>query len=80
MLSSLEFHRKEHIEADIFCKFLSEDYDTKDIIFFLYIRSLMEKMLKIKFNKLQQTINSKKIITDIFVRKTADSRLSFLHK
>jgi len=48
------------LEADVFCKFLEETFDNKDLIFFLYIRSLIEKELDLRFNDLkEQNLKSK---------------------
>lgn len=50
LVSSLEYHRKEMIEADLFANFLTQKYDTRDLVFFLYTRCLLEKELDIKFS------------------------------
>jgi len=47
MAASVDFHSKDYPEARIFQKFLSEEYDTDDLIFFLFLRSSIEKELKI---------------------------------
>ena len=54
LVSSIEFHRKQCLEADIFSKFMEETFDNKDLIFFLYIRSLIEKELDIHFADLKE--------------------------
>jgi hypothetical protein len=62
-LSSVEFHRPNSLEADLFSKFVTEEYDDKDLVFFLYLRCLLERELKIKFSK-YDTIGVTKV-TDI---------------
>jgi hypothetical protein len=37
-------------EADLFANFLSQKYDTRDLVFFLYTRCLLEKELDVKFS------------------------------
>ncbi len=54
LVASIEHHRKQCLEADIFCKFMEETFDQKDLIFFLYIRSLVEKELDLRFNDLKE--------------------------
>lgn len=46
----MEFHKKQSLEAELFAKFLSEKYDTRELVFFLYVRCLLEKELAIKFS------------------------------
>ena len=46
----MEYHKKQTIESDLFARFLSEKYDTRDLVFFLYVRCLLEKELGIKFS------------------------------
>lgn len=50
LLWSVEFHKKQSVEAELFAKFLSEKYDTRELVFFLYVRCLLEKELAIKFS------------------------------
>jgi len=38
LLSSVEYHKKDITEANLFSKFLAEKYDTRDLVFFLYVR------------------------------------------
>lgn len=38
LICSLEHHRKEIQEADLFSNFLTQVYDTRDLVFFLYTR------------------------------------------
>ena len=63
MVASIEYHRKQCLEADVFCKFMEETFDNKDLIFFLYIRSLIEKELDLHFNDLkEQNLKSNMVI------------------
>lgn len=50
LVCSLEFHRKDMTEADLFANFLTQKYDTRDLVFYLYTRCLLEKELGIKFS------------------------------
>ena len=50
LICSLEHHRKEIQEADLFSNFLTQVYDTRDLVFFLYTRWLLEKEMGIKFS------------------------------
>lgn len=50
LICSVEFHRKASQEADLFANFLSQKYDTRDLVFFLYTRCLLEKEIDIKFS------------------------------
>jgi hypothetical protein len=49
LLLSLEHYCKKHSEIQIFSKFLNEEYDTDDLIFFLFVRSCIEKEMKFMF-------------------------------
>lgn len=68
LVASIEYHRKQCLEADIFSKFMDETFDNKDLIFFLYIRSLIEKELDLHFNDLKEQ-NLKSIFTDSHLKK-----------
>lgn len=50
LVYSIEFHRKNDPEADLFANFLTLKYDTRDLVFFLYTRCLLEKEVGIKFS------------------------------
>lgn len=50
LICSIEYHRKNWTEADLFANFLSQKYDTRDLVFFLYTRCLLEKEIGIKFS------------------------------
>lgn len=48
-LLSLEFYSRTNKEIGLFAKFLSEEYDVDDLIFFLFVRSCIEKEMKMFF-------------------------------
>jgi hypothetical protein len=41
--------RKEHLEVEVFGRFLEEYYDPDDLLFFTYVRSMVQKELGINF-------------------------------
>jgi hypothetical protein len=49
LLMSIDHFKDFSHEIQIFRKFLTEEYDTDDLIFFLFVRSCIEKELKIMF-------------------------------
>jgi len=49
LLLSLDFYKKDYKDIDIFSKFINEEYDSDDLIFFLFVRSCIEKELKFMF-------------------------------
>lgn len=46
---SIDYFKDSSHEIEIFTKFLTEEYDTDDLIFFLFVRSCIEKEMKIMF-------------------------------
>eukprot|EP00826_Nyctotherus_ovalis_P012272 TRINITY_DN13226_c0_g1_i3.p2 TRINITY_DN13226_c0_g1~~TRINITY_DN13226_c0_g1_i3.p2 ORF type:complete len:175 (+),score=49.66 TRINITY_DN13226_c0_g1_i3:299-823(+) len=64
-MASVEWHKKECLEIEVFSKFLDNTFDTNDLMFFLYLRSLIEKELELSFTNLKEqnlsTVNSKAI-------------------
>ncbi len=46
---SIDFFSKKYEDIKIFSKFLTEEFDIDDLIFFLFVRSCIEKELKIFF-------------------------------
>jgi hypothetical protein len=73
LLLSIE-HFISNNEIKIFSKFLSEEYDTEDLIFFLFVRSCIEKEMKVMFIeksrdeiKLQTAEDKHKIDTDLYL-------------
>ena len=58
ILSSIEFYSRQYKDIRVFARFLREDYDTDDLIFFLFVRNCIEKELKIIFvEKMRHAIN-----------------------
>lgn len=49
LLMSVDFYKGKYREIEIFSKFLNEEYDADDLIFFLFVRSCIEKEMKIMF-------------------------------
>jgi hypothetical protein len=49
LLLSLDFYKKDYKDIEIFSKFLNEEYDSDDLIFFLFVRSCIEKEMKFMF-------------------------------
>eukprot|EP00949_MAST-11_sp_MAST-11-sp1_P003996 g3996.t1 len=41
--------RKDHLEVEVFARFLEEYYDADDLLFFLYVRSVVQKELQVNF-------------------------------
>ena len=46
---SIDYFKEINREVLIFAKFLTEEYDSDDLIFFLFVRSCIEKEMKIMF-------------------------------
>ena len=70
-LSSVEFYSKTINDVKIFSKFLSEEYNSDDLIYFLFIRSCVEKELSSNFVfKAQEALKKGK--------ENADTDLYFL--
>jgi hypothetical protein len=49
LLLSVDHFRKENSDIEIFAKFLNEEYNNDDLIFFLFVRSSLEKELKFMY-------------------------------
>lgn len=49
MLFNVHALRKQHLEVEVFARFLEEFYDPDDLLFFLYVRSVVQKMLGVTF-------------------------------
>ncbi len=49
MLLSVSFYRNKSSDIEIFSKFLNEEYDADDLIFFLFVRSCIEREMKLMF-------------------------------
>lgn len=50
LIASVDHHKKESLLVETFAKFIiSEEFDSRDLIFFLYVRFLIEKEIGFKF-------------------------------
>ncbi len=49
LLMSIDYYKEINREVNIFTKFLTQEYDTDDLIFFLFVRSCIEKEMKLMF-------------------------------
>ena len=55
---SLDYYSRNHKDIKIFQQFLTEEYDADDLIFYLFIRSNIEKILKTTFlEKMKENLN-----------------------
>jgi len=54
LISSIDFHRKDCLEVDIFAKFMDNSFDYLDLVFYLYTRDLAQKILKIDLSNLKE--------------------------
>ena len=52
MLASTEQHRSNSAEVNLFYQFLTQAYPLKELLYYLYVRSLAEKELAIMITKL----------------------------
>jgi len=54
LLASIEQHKETSLDAQMFYNFLvqAEQYSVKELIFFLYIRSLGEQLLSVNLTKI----------------------------
>ena len=49
LLYSVSVLRKDSLEIEIFARFLQEQYDADDILFFMYLRNVTQKILGMQF-------------------------------
>lgn len=49
ILVSVDYFKDKNKEVEIFSKFLSEEFDADELIFFLFVRTCIEKEMKIMF-------------------------------
>lgn len=49
LLYSLHLYRRDYLEVETFARFLQEFYDHDDLLFYLYVRSVIAKVLHITF-------------------------------
>ncbi len=58
ILYNAQFYRKQYLEIETFAKFLDESYGNDDLLFFLYVRSIVMKCFA-KWNKGNDAAKSK---------------------
>lgn len=49
LLYNVHVYRKDYLEVEIFARFLQEFYDHDDLLFYLYVRSVISKVLHVSF-------------------------------
>jgi len=49
ILYNIHLYRQDYLEVELFARFLKEHYDYDDLLFFLYVRSVISKTLNINF-------------------------------
>ena len=49
LLISVDYYKNTNKEIEIFYKFINEDYNIEDLVFFLFVRSCVEKEMKFTF-------------------------------
>mgnify|MGYP005990980443 CR=1 FL=1 len=49
LLYNVHAARKEYLEVEVFARFVEEYYDPDDLLFFLYVRSVVQKELRFTF-------------------------------
>lgn len=49
LLYNAHTYRTDYLEVEMFCRFLQEFYDHDDLLFFLYVRSVVAKQLHVSF-------------------------------
>mmetsp|Transcript_3092 Transcript_3092/g.4755 ORF Transcript_3092/g.4755 Transcript_3092/m.4755 type:complete len:680 (+) Transcript_3092:79-2118(+) len=49
LLYNAHVYRRDYLEVEMFCRFLQEFYDHDDLLFFLYVRSVVAKQLHVSF-------------------------------
>ena len=55
---SLDYFGRNHKDIKVFQQFLTEEYDSDDLIFYLFVRSNIEKTLKVSFvEKAKENLN-----------------------
>lgn len=49
LLYNTHLYRRDYLEVEIFARFLQSYYDNDDLLFFLYVRSVIMKLLNVSF-------------------------------
>ena len=52
LIVSLDFHKTQSYEVDIFYNFIIESFDTRELMFFLFMRSIAEKEVNIVITRM----------------------------
>jgi len=52
LLASIEQHRQTSSEVNLFYQFLTQSYPLKEMLYYLYVRSLAERELAMRIDKL----------------------------
>lgn len=52
LLASIEQHRQTSAEVNLFYQFLTQGYPLKEMLYYLYVRSLAERELAMRIDKL----------------------------
>jgi len=47
LIATVDDNRERHGEVELFSRFIGEEYDTEDMLFFLYVRSVTQKVLNV---------------------------------
>jgi len=59
-LASIEYHRQNSVEADLFHRFMTQHYSEQDLTFFLFERSLAERELSLKLSHMPNNFDIRK--------------------
>lgn len=49
LLFNITIFRRDSLEVELFCRFLQEYYDRDELLFFLYVKSIIGRVLNINF-------------------------------
>ena len=79
LILSIDFYKTKDVIVDIFSKFLSEELDSDDLEFYLYVRYCLEKELNTTFIELARQRNKKGKLNEEDKEKTSLSVKSCLN-
>jgi len=48
LIQSIDYHRSSYLDIELFTKFILSVYDQEDLVFFLFLRSVTQKILNFK--------------------------------
>lgn len=87
LLISVDFHKNIDKDIEIFSKFLTEEYNVEDLVFFLFVRSCIEKEMKFMFiekakeeMKTQYHEDRDEIDNDIYLNQKVCAKSKFVYK